>query len=62
MKLKLNVEDLRVASFETDGIRGRPGTVRAHGLWGRTEVSCRLTCTISCAGSSCLDTYCCGEP
>ena len=73
MKLKLDVEDLRVETFEADGADDAPrGTVRANGTDDSdgapfcsggacaTLASCYQTCGLSC-NPSCLETYgeCC---
>lgn len=77
MKLKLTIEDLRVDTFETDGVdAGRRGTVRANGkpvsagggdvcsgVWScLPDASCGNTCALSC-NATCLQTYgeCCPE-
>lgn len=65
-KLKLELEDLTVQSFDTDGARGPRGTAHAHGdtlldpgdgsgdVGGDTEpgMNC-FTCELSCGGRGC---------
>jgi hypothetical protein len=73
MKLKLNVEDLRVDTFEAErAAADRRGTVRANGTDDSdgqpfcsggacaTMASCYETCGLSC-NPSCVETYaeCC---
>jgi hypothetical protein len=73
MKLKLNVEDLRVDTFEAERAPDRRrGTVRANGATDSngqpfcsgfdcpTLASCYETCGLSC-NPSCVETYaeCC---
>jgi hypothetical protein len=67
-KLKLEIDALRVESFDTAGTRMDPGTVRAHGdavdeafaiTTPQTQLSCFGSCRISCQASclgSCVGT------
>src|SRR3954471_21141857 len=63
-KLKLEIDALRVESFDTAGSRVAPGTVRAHAdamdeaieitTPQTQQASCFGTCKISCLGSCAL--------
>ena len=49
MKLKLNVDDLRVATFDTESAgAGRAGTVRAHSDLPTQGPSSLFPCVTSC--------------
>jgi hypothetical protein len=63
MKLKMSLDDLRVASFETEPGRARQaGTVRAHSL-DETQESYLFPCATSCIDPrTCLYyTECCRD-
>jgi hypothetical protein len=46
-KLRMKVEELHVESFDTRGVKGERGTVRAH---AETDFDFE-TCGVSCAGT-----------
>lgn len=68
-KLKLDLEDLAVQSFDTDGTRGPRGTAHAHAIAGdaayitdpgdttvqpgETEPDLCYTCELSCGTRGC---------
>lgn len=58
-KLKLNIEALEVASFETDGSPEAKGTVRAN-----NDSIDDVTCIETCIGDTCWDScgYDCTTP
>lgn len=59
-KLKLNLDDLRVESFETSPAAPKDGTV--HGYAETYEYTiCGLTCDATCAGQSTCDLGCGGQ-
>lgn len=54
-KLRLNLEELSVESFQADAeIQARaPGTVRAHAVQDTQQFRCTYFCTYNCTGLPC---------
>lgn len=55
-KLRLNLEELSVESFQADAeaqVPEVPGTVRAHAVPNTQQFRCTYFCTYNCTGLPC---------